>query len=128
MTNNSELMTLANSIRKELVAGGMPYKDAQKKSFALAKERIGNGSKKLYDELAEKMQNGVVRFTHKNKNGREITTIGTLVESRINKRAGGDMSKIPGRRTAKSADTAVYFDMHHGFYRPVIKDNIVKIW
>ena len=122
MANNSNILALASQIRKELHV-------SQKEAYAIAKTRIEAGSTtSLYDQLVEKMKDGVVKFTHKNKNGKEITTMGTLVQSRITKRAGGDMSKIPGRRTAKTEGTAVYFDLNHGFYRPVIKNNIVKIW
>lgn len=124
--NKSELFTLANQLRKELHL-------SQKDAYAMAKSRLSAAvvpfaNKTMYQELEEKLKAGVVKFTHKNKAGKEITTVGTLVETRIHSRIGGDMSKIPGRREPKSEEYAVYFDIAHGFYRPVIKDNIIKIW
>lgn len=115
--SKSELFTLANKMRKELNV-------SQKEAYAMAKAQLeNNDSMSLHDELYCMMMTRNVKFTFLNKQNKEITTTGTLVESHIptGKRT------IQGRKTAKDENTQVFYDVRHGVYRSYQKDKLVKI-
>lgn len=115
--SKSELFTLANKIRKECGV-------SQKEAYAMAKSKLENAQVcSLNDELVSLMNVKNVKFTYVNKDGKQITTTGTLVNSHIptGKRT------IQGRKTPKSDNHQVFYDVRHGVYRSYQKDKIVKI-
>ena len=115
--SNSELFTLANTIRKS-------QKVSQKEAFAMAKKQLLNKTNNtLHDELVSKMKIGNVKFTFENKTGKYITTTGTLVSSHI----PSDKRKIAGRKVARSTDEQVFYDVRHGVYRTYNINKLVEI-
>lgn len=116
--SKSELFSLANQIHKE-------FKVSQKEAFAMAKSQLENKqSVSLHDELVSKMKTKNVKFTFVNKHNREITTTGTLLDSHIptGKRT------IQGRKTPRTENTQVFYDVRHGVYRSYQKDKLVKVF
>ena len=122
--SNSELFSRANFLRTT-------FGISQKEAFAMARkqldeeynmtqdEAIGN-----YNKLHALMLVGNVKFSFMNKHNKMITTTGTLMESHIptGKRT------IQGRKTPKSDEYEVFYDVRHGVYRSFNKLKVVKVF
>lgn len=117
--NKSKLFKLMNKIARE---AGM----TQKAAYAEAKRRLietdNVASDALLKVLMKNMKNGNVKFTFKNRNGKFITTTGTL---RFNKVPTN--RKVEGRKSPKNDDMILFYDVRHGVYRQFNKNNIIEI-
>ena len=114
--SSSELFTLANRIRKTT---GL----SQKEAFAMAKTQLsGESTSSLDSKLIEMMKKGNVKFTFRNNKGKEITTTGTLQMEKV-----PTNRKVEGKKTAKSENMTVFYDVRHGVYRQFEAGKIVNI-
>lgn len=114
--SSSELFTLANRIRKTTGV-------SQKEAFAMAKAQLsGESTSSLDSKLIEMMKKGNVKFTFRNNKGKEITTTGTLQMEKV-----PTNRKVEGKKTAKSENMTVFYDVRHGVYRQFEVGKIVNI-
>ena len=114
--SSSELFTLANRIRKTTGV-------SQKEAFAMAKAQLsGESTSSLDSKLIEMMKKGNVKFTFRNNKGKEITTTGTLQMEKV-----PTNRKVEGKKTAKSENMTVFYDVRHGVYRQFEAGKIVNI-
>ena len=111
----SELFTLANRIRKSTGV-------SQKEAFAQAKAQLSGESSSLDNKLIEMMKKGNVKFTFRNNKGKEITTTGTLMMEKV-----PTNRKVEGKKTAKSENMTVFYDVRHGVYRQFEAGKVVNI-
>ena len=123
--SNSELFSLANNLRKE-------FNLTQKEAFAKAKAQLeanvteSNDVEQLnkYNKLHALMLVGNVKFSFINKHNKTITTTGTLLSSHI----PTGKREIQGRKTPKSDEYEVFYDIRHGVFRSFNKLKIVDIY
>ena len=118
--NKSELFKVMNQLRKE----GMSQKDAYAKAYEQLAQRDNNveNHDDLSQQLVAQMMTKRVKFTFINRQGKTITTTGTLVKNYI-----PTGRKVEGSRKPKSENHVVYYDARHGVYRQFEKSKVVAI-
>lgn len=118
--NRSELFKVMNQLRKN---GGMTQKEAYAQAVKQLEEKYSvECNPDLCKELIAQMMTKRVKFTFINRQGKTITTTGTLVETYI-----PTGRKVEGSRKPKSENHVVYYDARHGVYRQFEKSKVVAI-
>ena len=78
---------------------------------------------KLREQLIKYMKERNVKFSYKNDRERIVTTTGTL---RL-ENAPENKRKVEGRKTPKSDNRTVFYDVRHGIFRQFDNDSIVAV-
>ena len=118
--NRSELFKLMNQLRKNRE---MTQKEAYAEALKQLEEKYSvECNPELCKELVAQMMTKRVKFTFVNRQGKTITTTGTLVKDYI-----PTDRKVEGSKKPKSENHVVYYDARHGVYRQFEKNKVVAI-
>lgn len=77
----------------------------------------------LGKKLIAKMRRGNVKFTFINRLGKEITTMGTLIKSKI-----PTTRKVAGATKPRDKEYVVFYDVLHGVRRQFNRNQVVAVF
>lgn len=114
--------TTKNAAPKANRSVGRPKKtlaQTTQQAMMLTAETVDDLGKKLI----AKMRRGNVKFTFINRLGKEITTMGTLIKSKI-----PTTRKVAGATKPRDKEYVVFYDVLHGVRRQFNRNQVVAVF